>query len=362
MPDTNMHAPTELLLRQRRRFENRRTLVMECPDPSSIGMLADGIAGVEWSFLLRDFAVHRVAAARYTSVGTVAFGLQPTSTIGAPESVVIYMPREKEVLDMTLQLLAGRLVEPVPVAVVGPNRGGVKSAQSILARHGGPTMKVDAARHCSLVEGSLKPAANRTASPADFEARWKHDDDSGALTIVSIPGVFSHGHLDDGTACLLEAVELPAGGSFLDVGSGSGVVGAVVAAGRPQMAVTMIDAQATALYASRRTAEANDLTNVEVVPSDFFSDIAGSFDVIACNPPFHRGGETSFGAIDRLIAGSTSRLAPGGSLWLVANSFLPYRERLAEAFTEVIVVHDDRRYRVYRCRGARGERKAGATD
>jgi 16S rRNA (guanine1207-N2)-methyltransferase len=339
------------LLRQRHRFENRRVLVIDCPDPSSVSMLIDAVPGAEWSFLLRDFAVYRAARGKNAATVSLGFDLLPAATACPTACVIIYMPREKEVLEMTLHLLAGQLKEPAQVVVVGANRSGVTSARSVLERHGGAARKSDAARHCSLIEGTLNPVPDRASSAADFEKHWAYDTGSGTLDIVSLPGVFSHGHLDDGTACLLQSIELPDGGRCLDVGAGAGVVGAAVAVRRPKMAVTMIEAHAAALYASRRTVAANALTNVEVLPSDYFSDVDGEFNVIACNPPFHRGGETSYRAIDRLIAGSTAHLGAGGTLWLVANSFLPYQERLARAFGDVKAVYDDRSYRVYRCSG-----------
>ena len=50
------------------------------------------------------------------------------------------------------------------------------------------------------------------------------------------------------------------------------------------------------------------------------------------------------------VRDAPKRLAPGGELWLVANTFLPWPEVLEETFRDVQVVARDKRFCVWRAR------------
>ena len=72
------------------------------------------------------------------------------------------------------------------------------------------------------------PAAPDLASLAEiFEVPLA----DGPLKVVSLPGVFSHGRLDRGTALLLEHLDKLPSGHLLDFGCGAGVLGAALAFG-----------------------------------------------------------------------------------------------------------------------------------
>ncbi len=47
----------------------------------------------------------------------------------------------------------------------------------------------------------------------------------GPLKVISLPGVFSHGRLDRGSALLLEHLDKLPSGHLLDFGCGAGVLG-----------------------------------------------------------------------------------------------------------------------------------------
>ncbi len=75
------------------------------------------------------------------------------------------------------------------------------------------------------------------------------------------------------------------GRTFLDVGSGSGVVSLIAARAGAQ--VTAIDISSAACAATQGNATRNGLA-VEVIESDLFDNLAGRFDVVSITPPFFR--------------------------------------------------------------------------
>jgi 16S rRNA (guanine1207-N2)-methyltransferase len=168
----------------------------------------------------------------------------------------------------------------------------------------------------------------------------------GHYTIITMPGVFSWDHLDDGTALLLEYLGVEADTDVLDIGCGYGIIGLVAA----QMGahVTMVDDDLLALRCARASVRTNELVDrCTVLPSDVTSAVQDQqFDLILSNPPFHHGVEVTTDVAERIILESYDRLRPGGRLRIVANRFLPYDRTMRETFGNVTVIAQNGRYRV----------------
>ncbi len=79
---------------------------------------------------------------------------------------------------------------------------------------------------------------------------------------------------------------LPATGSALDLGTGSGAIALALASERPQARITALDRSAEALAVARGNGEALGLP-VRWLDSDWFAAVAGEcFDLIVSNPPY----------------------------------------------------------------------------
>ncbi len=80
---------------------------------------------------------------------------------------------------------------------------------------------------------------------------------------------------------------LPATGTLLDLGTGSGAIALAVAKHRPRAHVTGAELSPEALEVAGRNLARLGFDNVELVPSDLFSALEGRrFDVIAANLPY----------------------------------------------------------------------------
>ncbi|MBV7387199.1 16S rRNA (guanine(1207)-N(2))-methyltransferase RsmC [Pasteurellaceae bacterium TAE3-ERU1] len=257
--------------------------------------------------------------------------------------LIYYWGKNKqEVRFELLQLLS---LAPVGqrVLIVGENRAGVRSVESLLAPFGS-IQKIDSARRCGLYHFTLERVPEFSAeehwrcyAPANLEG----------LRVCALPGVFSAGELDAGTALLLSTLQSAVKGRVLDVGCGAGVIGAFIKQKNPAIELLQSDIHAMAIASSRRTLAENGLQG-EVVASDVFSQIEGKFNLIISNPPFHDGIDTAYAASERLIAQSKAHLYSGGELRLVANAFLPYPDMLARAFGRVEVLAQSSKFKVYR--------------
>lgn len=263
----------------------------------------------------------------------------------APPGVVLFWPKAHALGEWWLLWLCAHVAPGTPLQVVGENQGGIKRVLKVLAALGLGCQRLDNARRCSLFGSAL----DRVALAPD--AAWKHFDAEG-LTLASHPGVFGHGKLDDGTRLLLEHLPValsgtaPEASEVLDMGCGDGVIAAWLA--KRGHSVCAVDVNGFAVEATRRSLAANGLDG-EVLAGDVYSSLGERrFDAIVSNPPFHQERSIDHGPASRLIREAPEHLRPGGSLVIVANAFLPWPERLGQAFGDFEMLADNRRYRVYR--------------
>lgn len=128
---------------------------------------------------------------------------------------------------------------------------------------------------------------------------------------------------------------LPETQRVLDMGCGSGVIGLSLAKARPSWDLVLADVSPDALSLARENAEDLGAENAELIQSDLFASLTGSFDGIVANLPYVPDGERStmtrevlhdpalalFSGADgldlirRFIPEAIQRLNPGG--WIV---------------------------------------------
>lgn len=256
------------------------------------------------------------------------------------DTLIYYWPKNKPEAQFQLMNLLSLLPVGSDIFIVGENRSGVRSAEQMLAPCAALN-KIDSARRCSLYYGCTQQQPQ-----FDLHAFWG-EYLLDKLTIKTLPGVFSRDGLDTGSQLLLSTLTSPFKGKVLDVGCGSGVLAAVLAHTSPAVQLTLCDASASAVEASRATLAANGIQG-DIFASNVFSEVAGRFDMIISNPPFHDGLQTSQVAAQALIQGAAGYLNNGGELRIVANAFLPYPDMLDKTFGNHEVIAQTGRFKVYR--------------
>jgi 16S rRNA (guanine1207-N2)-methyltransferase len=128
--------------------------------------------------------------------------------------------------------------------------------------------------------------------------------------------LFSSHRLDHGTLLLLDHLPQGEPGSFLDLGSGYGVLGLEVAARHPKARGLLVDRDLLAVEYSKRNADLQGARSVEARPSLGYRDLPpdrGPFDWILSNFPA-RAGEP---VLEHFLAGGRARLTPGGEMRIV---------------------------------------------
>ncbi len=112
------------------------------------------------------------------------------------------------------------------------------------------------------------------------------------FTFWTTSGTFSNKDVDPGTKILLQYLQLPANGKFLDVGAGYGVIGIIILrlSPNPSLHGKFIEVNPAAGKLIKKNLVENGCSKAEVIIGDFLNhDFGEKFDYIVCNPPLKRG-------------------------------------------------------------------------
>ncbi len=339
---------TEALLRAARRLHGERVFVLG-PGATSTAAWAtrNGARVTVWTSHLGEAETLRATFAENDlQTPTLLLqddfaGLEP----GSQTMALLHLPRGRALQQESLRLAAALLRPGGRLYFVGATREGVKraieEARAIFGRVGVLVKK--GGYHAAVTE---RPDVDVDLPEVTYEATDVLVAGEPAQ-LVSRPGVFAHGRLDDGAAALIAGMRVAPGQRVLDLGCGTGIVG--LAALRQGAQVTAVDVSARAVAATRQTLVANGYPEATVVLSIGASAVAQQyFDVVVTNPPFHKGAGVDFEVAQLFVADAARLLRGGGTLYLVANAFLNYRPWLQEHFTQIEVVWENTRYHVYK--------------
>lgn len=323
-------APYELLCRHPQLF-----------DATCLVIGTGAAMPAEWVQIMRngqtrfqtwDWMTHRHACSVHldSHFGVPGLEEEPMATV---RTAILIWPKSKELGLLLSRYLAQQVDQ---LWIVGANDAGGKSIGNACKRIDIRCHKFDAARHCSLWQADTSEITHTSESSTIWaeSTRYFH---AQSQTFATLPGVFSHGQLDKGTALLLDVLtrELtikPA--SVLDLGCGAGVIGLTLKQRFQQAQVTLADTDAMALHSSQTNRQSlfPEASDIHVLASDRFSDVSGRYQLIVTNPPFHTGIDTDYRFAQDLFSHARQHLTRNGQLWIVANRHLPYEEWAAEHF------------------------------
>ncbi|MEL7976802.1 methyltransferase [Isoptericola sp. F-RaC21] len=176
------------------------------------------------------------------------------------------------------------------------------------------------------------------------------------VAVVAHGGTFAGPALDLGTRFLLTtAAKWPDAERVhdaLDLGSGTGLLAAVLALRYPDARVIGTDRSAAAVASTRATAEANGVgERVAVLRDDAGEGLEPqSVDLILLNPPFHDRAAVRTDAAHRMFAAAGRALRQGGELWCVFNTALHYKQALTRSVGPTVHIEQNPKFTVTRSR------------
>lgn len=286
-----------------------------------------------WNWLVQD-------SASTLGEAQCQFGLPDPADLLNCDTVVLLWPKANEQALMLLHWLSTQANAAARryYAVAANDAGGKsigKRAQSVCQS----VTKIDTARHSSLwqLQLNVRDGFNWLQQAQSFH--WQQH------AYLTLPGVFNHGKLDQGTALLLEHLPVPNHGRVLDLGCGSGVIGLSLKTRQAALSVCLTDIDAFALRSTELNAMRLGL-DVDIHASNGLASVEGRYDYVFSNPPFHQGKDTDYRFAQQLFANAQRHLTRQGQLWLVANRHLPYEEWAAEHFAQVDIVAQGQGFKV----------------
>ncbi|GAA3564268.1 methyltransferase [Microlunatus spumicola] len=332
-----------LLLEEAAAYAGRRTVVLDDVTGSLVAGLP-GVAGFFCDSLVDERTVRAAAPAAAPSEWPDRELLEGAGL------VVARLPKSLAALDELAGAVAAYAAPDVVLLAGGLVRHLSRGMNDVLSQHFGEV-------HATL--GRHKARALVAERPRDGAAgpeTWPHGERHEAedLTVLAHGGVFAGTGIDVGTRVLLDVLDrLPQDATeVVDLGCGNGVLSVGVARALPAARVLGTDVSAAAVDSTLATAEANGvLDQVHAVRTDGLEGVEpGSLDLVVCNPPFHRGTALDRSTTPHLFGEVGKALRPGGELWTVWNSHLPYLPMLRARVGSTSVVTQNPRFTVTRSR------------
>jgi len=164
-------------------------------------------------------------------------------------------------------------------------------------------------------------------------------------------GVFSYKKVDKGTLLLLKYLHIPLNASdILDMGTGYGIIGIVIATEFPHIQVKMIDINQRAVWIARENLKLNKISNAKVYWGDFYDPIKKEkqkFDLVLTNPPLALGHKIIFD----FISTTPFYLKTEGYLDIVIQTkkgAQKFAEKMKETFGNVELIAIQSGYRLFR--------------
>lgn len=226
---------------------------------------------------------------------------------------------------------------------------------SFMTRHFNKKMMTIAANYFEEVEQSkawkksrllLLKNKKKTLPPSNLIKSIELDKNH---VLKQYPGVFSGKQVDIATRFLLENLSLESSElNLLDLGAGNGVIAYHLRQQSKASKIHLLDDNYLAIASSQLNLTDQNTTFLWSDSMEHYPD--STFDLIACNPPFHFEYENTIEIALSLFKATRRCLKPGGRFVLVANLHLNYKTHLEKLFSQVEVLASNERFVVYECK------------
>lgn len=247
--------------------------------------------------------------------------------------VLMKLPGNHSYLSWQLQALSLILTPDTPICIAAKAKDIQPNVLALFNRYIGPTRASLAQRKCRLIHCQFAPDCARPVS--DYPLRWLWPEYD--FTLINHANVFAREKPDIGARFFLAHLpQLTGGQRVIDLGCGNGVLSLGLLAQQTPVNLVLTDESYMAVASAQLSLAATfpgQLAQCEFVVDDCLSkQPAESADWIICNPPFHQQAAVTTHIASQMFYDAKRVLKPGGTLRIVANRHLPYRQQLAKCF------------------------------
>ena len=195
--------------------------------------------------------------------------------------------------------------------------------------------------------------ARKTGSvDQDTVMAWTRDGGMQKIldgAFVSQPGIFGWDKIDAGSTLLAETIgDHVLCGTGADFGCGYGFLAAhIMQHYKDIKELYCLDADARAVDACRINLKPYGNVACEWVDLTQPQNNLPPLDWVVMNPPFHEGKKAQHSIGADFIKTAATALRPGGDLWMVANTHLPYEAALGTCFRSFETVCEQKGFKVF---------------
>lgn len=298
------------------------------------------------SLLAERAAQEQIVASRLE--GRIAVHTELSAAINGVDLVLLRLPKSLAALEEISEAVATLAAAGVWIFAGGRVGHMTHGMNAVLGQHF-RTVTASLSREKSRV---LRATEARIGVKITFPRSRRHNDLD--LEVWGHGAAFAGQNVDLGTRSLLACFARmpPTATKIIDLGCGTGILSARAARTWPLASVLAIDESQAACDSAARTAKANGLAGqVTVRRADGLTEEPDeSADLILCNPPFHVGTRKDSTPAIGMFAEAGRVLTPGGELWTVFNSHLPYRLALRRLVGQTDIVAQNPKFSVARSR------------
>lgn len=269
-----------------------------------------------------------------------------------PARIYYRISKEKVLVNHVIDSALAALPPDGQLVLVGGKNEGIRGYAKNIAALGADVSEKKGPRSNWLVRVSATDAATAQLDREDYP-RLRTVTGADGETFYSKPGIFGWNKIDPGSALLVSQLpaqieQCPVRDSLrvLDLGCGYGYLSMALAT-LADCEIIATDNNAGAVIACEENFARRDISG-SVVLADCAAGIDGRFDLLLCNPPFHRGFSVQGELIDRFLAAAATRIADHGSALFVTHSTAQLQRRAAPLFAHSEVLADDNRFAVTR--------------
>lgn len=252
--------------------------------------------------------------------------------LGGATLVLLRLPKSLAALDEIGRAVALHADPEVVVVAGGRDKHMSRGMNTTLAKSFSDVAASLGRQKCRALL-ARSPRTSGSSQTGPVPARKRHEDLD--LVVCAYGAAFAGTSVDLGTRFLLSFLDqtITEVDDAVDLGCGTGILAAALARRHPTARVLGVDDSAAACRSTLATAEANGVADrIRVQRGDaLLGQEDESADLILCNPPFHRGTTRDSSVALTMFADSERILRPGGQLWTVFNTHLPYRQALRQS-------------------------------
>ncbi len=345
--------PSQALLRNTELLTAQNPLLINLPEDGFIDHYIDACQPGSISCFNTNFIDHQAIKTKHIENQKIKISSEFSSVYRVNichDLVIIMFPKSKAELNFTLAMIAHCLDENSKIVFVGEKKGGIQSLAKVTKDVLAGCHKVDAARHCMIFLGSLKPhKLSEVFNLKEWFTIYEVAIADINIKIASLPGVFSQNKIDIGTKLLLTNLPNQMTGKILDFGCGAGVISCFIGKRFKTTLLSLVDVNALAITSAEKSLALNELQG-EVYASNSLSDVHASYNHVVSNPPFHQGLKTHYQASESFLSNIGKHLKKDACVSIVANSFLRYQPIMQENIGRTEIITKDKGFTIYRAK------------